>query len=137
MICIYCGGTTSVTNSRKQVRTNSTWRRRMCDQCNQVTTSIETTQLSSAVLVEGASKKPSPFNRDKLMVSIYESCKHRSNPAKDAGGLADTVIAALRPDFTQGVITSEQIVQATKTCLKRFDTAASVQYAAFHPTKTR
>lgn len=134
MFCIYCNGDTAVTNSRKQKKTNSIWRRRRCLECDQMVTTVELADLSSAVLViSPAKKKPVAFSRDKLFISIYTSMKHRSSAIMDAEQIASTVIAQLRPSFSEGQVTTDKIAQATYKVLKRFDTPASTQYKAFHP----
>lgn len=132
MVCIYCGGKTQVINSRPQKRTNQVWRRRECRQCQAVFTTGEAVDYSAAWVVQNKANAIAPFSRDKLLMSIHKSVQHRTTAVTDAGDLADTVIHTLvrmRPGAT---ITSSQLVQIIQVVLNRFDTAASVHYAAFH-----
>lgn len=135
MHCLYCGSDTDVTNSRLQKRNNSVWRRRACRQCGAVHTSIETIDLAKSLLVRNA-KNPNlpaqPFLRDKLFVSIYTSCKHRPTALKDASALTSTVLSALQPLIEQASVSNEDIATKVGGALRRFDTAAYVQYAAYH-----
>lgn len=131
MVCIYCAGKTSVTNSRAQKRNNSTWRRRACDDCGATVTTIERTDLETAVTV--VDKKASrPFSRDKLLISIFESCKHRKTAQKDASSLTDTILGRLYPLISAGAISKDDIRETTGRVLARFDEAAGVHYRAYH-----
>ncbi len=131
MVCIYCGGKTSVGNSRMQKRANSTWRRRVCSDCGATVTTIEKIDLETAVTV--LDKKASrPFSRDKLMISIFESCKHRKDAQKAASGLTDTILGQLYPLITAGSLGKDDIRDVTSQVLARFDRAAGVHYQAYH-----
>jgi transcriptional regulator NrdR family protein len=74
-----------------------------------------------------------PFSRDKLFVSIYESCKHRIDAQTSATLLTDTIIRSLYPLFTNATIDKQTIIKIAAKTLNRFDTAAGVHYAAYHP----
>lgn len=132
MVCIYCGGKLSVMNSRIQRNRNQTWRRRKCEQCQAVFTSTEAVELTRAVSVQKDGKLHH-FSRDKLFTSIYESCRHRPNASTDASHLTETVIAQLLEHATKGLLPVETIISTATDVLQRFDNAAAVQYAAFHP----
>lgn len=132
MVCIYCGGNTQVGNSRLQKKQNSVWRRRTCDECSATVTTLEKVDLSSAIIVTRGSHHE-PFSRDKLMITIHDSCKHRKSALKDAIALTDTVITHLYPLITEASVPRDTIVTETTKILTRFDKAAAVQYAAFHP----
>ena len=134
MVCIYCGGPTHVTNSRSQKRSNATWRRRSCEKCLAVCTTIEVIDLSTAIVVTG-SKRPSPFSRDKLFVSIYDSCKHRKDAQTSATLLTDTIIKQLHPLIDNASVSSSTIRDITLKTLGRFDTVAGVHYGAYHPVE--
>jgi transcriptional regulator NrdR family protein len=71
-----------------------------------------------------------------LYISIYESCRHRPKAASDANGLVETVIHILVEKATDGLLSVNDIIQTTISTLERFDKAAGVQYAAFHPLLT-
>lgn len=81
--------------------------------------------------MEPTEGKLTPFDRDILFTSIYDSLKHRNHPIRDASELTNTVISTLVKS-RQAVFTRQEVVKATNKVLQRFDNAASVQYAAFH-----
>lgn len=137
MVCIYCSGKTSVINSRKTVRLNTTWRRRKCTVCHALFTSFEGIDLTHSLIVaHTGSAHVEPFARDRLLVSIYESCKHRPDALSEASALTDTIIAkiiALLPQqATRGVIDRKIIIEQSVMVLERFDTAAATYYRAYH-----
>lgn len=131
MVCIYCGGATGVTNSRSQKRTNSTWRRRTCQDCQATVTTTEKIDLGTAIAVvdETASK---PFSRDKLFISIFESCKHREDAPVAASQLTDTILGLLYPLISGGALQKDAVRETTGQVLARFDPAAGVHYQAYH-----
>lgn len=131
MVCIYCGGPTHVGNSRTQKKQNTVWRRRSCDDCSATVTTLEKIELGSAIIVINE-KRHQPFSRDVLFVSILHCCKHRKNPTADAGGLTDTILTKIYPLIQDASIARGDIVVEAIKVLKNFDTAAAVQYAAFH-----
>lgn len=132
MVCLYCNSATRVMNSRPQKRTNSIWRRRQCLECKAVFTTEEAPTFSGSILVNSPATSR-PFSRDQLFVSIYESCKHRKDAQTAASALTDTVIGKLLPMVSQAAIERAQIVTTAATVLGRFDKAAGVHYAAYHP----
>ena len=134
MNCIYCEERTSVVNSRHQRRNNNIWRRRHCPKCNAVFTSIEAADLSYSVSYRPAptSNTVEPFSREKLFISIYESCKHRETALEDAIALTDTVLTKLKPYFKQIIIEREFIIKTTLATLERFDKATATHYRAYH-----
>ncbi|HEY8999421.1 MAG TPA: hypothetical protein VIM53_03845 [Candidatus Saccharimonadales bacterium] len=135
MVCVYCGSATKVINSRKQRRGNGIWRRRECLACGAVFTSRELADLSESLRVaqNSSKKKLAPFTRDRLFIDIYESCRHRPTALGDAASLTQTVIDKLLAATSNGVIERNEIVKASATILKRFDSAAATFYAAYHP----
>jgi transcriptional regulator NrdR family protein len=132
MVCIQCGGETTVSNSRHQKRLNQVWRRRHCKSCGAVFTTEELASYGGSWAVQSHSGGLSPFSRDKLLLSLHRSLQHRKNALNDASALADTVIKKLSALVNGGQIESQQIVHAVQVALNRFDKAASVHYAAFH-----
>lgn len=134
MVCIHCGGETKVVNSRLQRRNNQVWRRRRClnPDCGALFTSEESADYGSAWAVRNASGGLKPFSRDKLLLSLHGSLKHRPTALQDAGGLADTVIRRLAAAVTDGALESHAIISTTLVALNRFDKAAGVHYAAHH-----
>jgi transcriptional regulator NrdR family protein len=131
MVCIYCGAKTAVTNSRPQKRSMQTWRRRQCTTCNAIFTTIEGADLSTSLVVRAGSAVE-PFLRDKLFVSILRAIGHRTEPLQDAGSLTATVIAQLLHTDAKASYTAHNIAILTHTALERFDTAAAIQYQAYH-----
>ena len=134
MVCIYCGQETGVSNSREQKRLNQVWRRRKCQGCGAIFTTVEAAAREQAFVVKSGAKHSQPFSRDKLFISIYESVKHRPTALSDAGALTDTVIGKLLRTNVEGVVQCADIVDLTNAILKRFDRAASVHYTAYHLT---
>lgn len=132
MVCIYCGNETSVTNSRKQKRRNTIWRRRVCSGCKATVTTIESIDLENAIIIT-SQKRHEPFSRDKLFISIYESCKHRNDAQTSATALTDTIITLLYPLITNASIARSDIIKTSTNVLLRYDKPASVYYKAFHP----
>lgn len=132
MVCILCGATTQVFNSRPQKRLNQVWRRRRCTSCAAVFSTEESAQYSAAWMVSTRPSSLEPFSRDKLFVSIYNSCQHRASPVGDARALADTVTQKLATYAHHGVVEAKSIAQIIQVAMNRFDKAASVHYQAFH-----
>lgn len=132
MVCIYCGHATSVTNSRLQKRTNSVWRRRRCQACQAIFSTSERLDYATTWLVSSTSAQLTAFSRDKLFLSIYTSCRHRSHPIDDAEALTDTVISKLQKTAIPGVPSKDNIRHHVLTTLELFDKVASTHYAAFH-----
>jgi transcriptional regulator NrdR family protein len=135
MVCIYCGSSTQVTNSRPQKRLNQIWRRRRCTACGSIFTTHELLELSSGIVLEGGSGRLQPFSRDTLFVSIYECCKHRPGAVEDAAALTRTSLSFLQLQVTEGRLQREQVLTSVLTVLERFDKVAATMYKAYHPPK--
>lgn len=133
MVCLYCGHSTSVINSRHQKRHNKVWRRRQCDQCRAVVTTLEAVSYEQALRVQ-RSKHIEPFSRLKLLFSVHDSLRHRPSATEDSEALTDTIISRLMADQSAALILPLSIVTATTQTLKHFDKAALTHYQAFHPT---
>lgn len=133
MVCIHCRGETKVINSRLKKRANNVWRRRHCLACDAVFTTLETADLVSSWGVRDLKGKISPYNRDKLYLSIYESCRHRNKAVTEASHLTDTITERLQANIESGVISSSIIKKTALVTLNRFDRAAGTSYQAFHP----
>lgn len=131
MVCISCGATLDVSNSRPQKRRNQVWRRRHCTQCNTTYTTTERMELGP-VLSVNKNGHLADFSADTLFISLYEACRHRPTAAADARGLADTITSQIVKAATRGQISAVDIVAIATPVLKRFDHAAAVSYAAFH-----
>lgn len=89
--------------------------------------------LLNSVLVQKASKKrPEPFNRDHLFLSIYESCKHRPRVLTESAALTETVLAIVLKTIQQGTIERDAIAAVAHETLANFDSTAAAIYAAYH-----
>ena len=134
MVCIYCGGLTFVINSRHQRQSNNIWRRRQCRSCRAIFTTHEKPDLKTGLMVQSSnSPHLQPFVRDKLFLSIYTSCSHRSNALDEASELTKTVIAKIGQP-TDAVIHTKTIAATAAAILERFDPVAATVYRAYHPT---
>lgn len=133
MECLYCGGQTTVVNSRHQRRNNHIWRRRKCLTCSQVFTTTEQAELKGSVMLRGAHGKLQPFSRDQLFVTIYESCRHRKSAVADATLLTDIISSHVLTRQKDGIIARDELIKTTLVVLKRLDKAAATAYAAYHP----
>ena len=71
--------------------------------------------------------------REKLFISIYESCRHRPTAISDAIGLTDTIInQCLGIQKPNGVIRRSDVILIASEVLTRFDTVAGTYYTAYH-----
>ena len=131
MVCVYCAGPTRVTNSRLQRRINNIWRRRLCSHCAASFTTLEKADLSNSFMVQINTTTLEPFLKEKLFLSIYRSCGHRSTAIRDAAALTDTVIANLPFPAAQS-IEAKDIARVTYKVLLRFDGIAATFYKAYH-----
>lgn len=100
--------------------------------CGTTFTSSEVVDLSGSISVRSM-KRIEPFQRDKLLMSIYDSLKHRKTALSDATGLTDTVISQLYPEMKDAVVDRPKIIEAVLVTLNRFDKPAAVHYQAYHP----
>lgn len=132
MVCIYCGNSTRVTNSRQQRRVGSVWRRRSCSGCHAVFTTLEAADYEKSWVVQYSSEPPRPFYRDKLLISLYKSCQHRPSALEDATALTATVLEQLRSRVQDGSLDCATIAGKVHMALHRFDAAAATHYMAFH-----
>lgn len=137
MVCIYCGSVTSVANSRPQKRSNSIWRRRKCLKCGATFTTHESLDLYGALVFQKNDGQLQPFSRDKLFVSIYESCRHRPNNLSDATHLTQTIIDRVLLIAGPGTIKQNDLVSLVTTTLDNFDKTAAAVYQAYHPIKVQ
>jgi len=132
MVCIVCGLKTSVVNSRIIRRSPKVWRRRKCNTCGNIFTTVEVPVFEQSWLIVGNNKRIKSFSRDKLFLSLYESCKHRPKAVDDAAGLTDTVINKLRPMVENGTVQKMHLKEIILICLNRFDKTAATHYQAYH-----
>lgn len=132
MFCINCfHGKTSVTNSRPHKKQPSVWRRRACDNCGAVFTTVERPSLADSTPVQLPSGGADSFNLGTLIISIAEAFSHAPRAGKHhALWLAQTVESTLATQVKS--ITPEDIEAVTHQVLKQFDELAAMQYAAKH-----
>jgi transcriptional regulator NrdR family protein len=135
MVCIYCGRSTAVANSRISKRVNGVWRRRRCQVCQSVFTTHELVDWSNSFTVlDTKTNQLQPFSRDKLFISLYKSCCHRSSAVSDASSLVETAIKQLTTNGepARALLTKTDIYTITQVILDRFDQAAASFYKAYH-----
>ena len=133
MVCIYCKSPTRVSNSRLQRRANYIWRCRICLKCGNIFTTEERPELSGILMVKRSGKLKS-FNRDKLFLAVYESCRHRPGALSEASALTQTILNDLATKHQDGVVEAKTIIASASQTLGRFDKTAATFYAAYHPT---
>lgn len=134
MVCIYCGGETRVINSRPQKRLNGVWRRRHCQDCQTIFTTTEEVDLTGSIVVRKINAVE-PFSREKLLLSVYDSLRHRQHAARDAAGLMDTILGKLYVHVHDATLERDIITEVTALVLRRFDRVAASHYCAFHPVR--
>lgn len=131
MVCIYCGNNTTVSNSRHQKRNNAVWRRRVCTACEAVFTTLERAEFGSAIMITDKDGLR-PLERDQLLITIYESCKHRTSAFSDAVALTNTIVGEILKHVTaDGTIEHKKLHSVVRTVLERFDPAAATIYTAY------
>lgn len=131
MVCVYCESETRVVNSRHQKRANNVWRRRQCMSCQAVFTTLEGPDTGQVFRVSRHTTLE-PFSRDKLLLSIHDSLKHRKTAVSDASALTNTILSRLHAQLVDAVIAPEQIAQTSLDVLNNFDSVAATHYQAFH-----
>lgn len=134
MVCINCGSKLSVINSRHQKKQNSIWRRRECDNCNSIFTTLEHINLGKSLMIKHSTGFLEPFSQTKLLLSIHDSCKHRKGAIEDAESLCNTVInqIVLLSTNNNPIITTEKLTKNVLKVLGRFDTSASTYYKSYY-----
>lgn len=131
MVCIYCASKTRVINSRPQIRQNTIWRRRECTSCHSIFTTFESFDLSKSLIVVSGGNNES-FIKEKLLISLYSSLKHRDTALDDAQALTNTVINKIFKAIKTPSITSRQIAEIADKTLSNFDKPASVFYRSYY-----
>lgn len=132
MVCIYCSGKTSVTNSRPQKRLRQTWRRRACEKCGAIFSTIESADLSSSLRVRFEDGSLKPFERDKLFISIAAALGHRRDAVTASGALTATITAKLLKTSPGASVERRTLYEIAAETLEAFDSAGAVQYRAYH-----
>lgn len=127
MLCPICLSKTQITNSRKQLKTLSTWRRHSCLSCPNVFTTIESIDLSTTHKVVKLNGDYENFSWLKLYVSIHKSLDHRSTAPDDANNITNTITANLIR-LRNKLIDTETIISIAMKTLGYFDPAAAIKY---------
>ncbi len=131
MVCLYCSGETRVANSRHQKRLNQVWRRRQCLSCKAVFSTLEMADTTQALRIANH-KRLEPFSRDTLLLSLYDSLRHRKTAISDATALVGTIMGLMYPLVEQATIQRDVLVELAGATLERFDPVAATHYRAFH-----
>lgn len=67
-----------------------------------------------------------------MLITIYDSCKHRPKALEDASSLTNTIIGdILTHTNADGTIEHQKVHEITKTVLQRFDPVAATIYSAY------
>jgi len=132
MFCVNCFHTaTRVVNSRPHKKSPSIWRRRSCESCGTIFTTLERPSLADNKKIALPGGTTDAFNLGKLIISISGAFTHAPEKANyDSIWLAQTVEDTLSTQYA--VITPDDIAVVTHQTLKSFDELAAVQYAAKH-----
>jgi len=134
MVCVYCSSDTKVVNSRSTPRHPLTWRRRKCNGCHALFTTIEEPDFEKNIRIKKPDGTLEPFYRDKLFICLNESLGHREQALLDSRAVINTVIKdLLGAHLKTGVIDSRDIIGVVSKTLKRYDKPAFVHYQVRHP----
>ena len=120
-----------VSNSRHQKRSNGVWRRRLCTKCKATFTSIEIVDLQTSFIVNSKGHLE-PFLRDKILISLYDSLKHRKTAIGDASALTDTVISKVYVQTQSSEISLVKLESIIQSVLNNFDHVAATHYQAYY-----
>lgn len=96
-------------------------------------TSVEQSDLQSSFSYKTAMGALEPFQREKLLISVYEACKHLKRPETTALSLTDTIVSELCTQSGDPIVPRRRLVTVTTEVLTRFNKPAAVYYTAFHP----
>jgi transcriptional repressor NrdR len=131
MVCPYCSHDSQVTNSRHQKRANSVWRRRKCLGCSAIWTTSEAPQAPTIYRVS-KDQHMVVFRPETLLISLYESLRHKKTADIDAKYVFDTVMNKLQAKHL-AVIPTQLIAKTAHDVLRRYNKPASAVYKAQHP----
>lgn len=134
MVCIYCGSKTAVSNSRAQTKQHAVWRRRSCQSCSAIFTTIEQPDFATSIMVEQPNGELEPLQRDNIFYYIAVSCGHRSSPVADAHEITGTILKHII-NLNSAIIPIKTIDALCLQTLERFDAIAATYYKAYFATK--
>lgn len=89
--------------------------------------------MELSITVKQPNGRLEPFLRDKLLVSVYDSLRHRKTAITDATALTATIAARAYGLADHAVIERDVLIEVTYAVLERFDTVAATHYQAYHP----
>lgn len=72
------------------------------------------------------------FSRDKLFLSIYESCKHRKNAVEDTSAITLNIVGKLSGFSATGEILRKELIDIVLAVLRNFDPTAANVYSGLH-----
>lgn len=136
MVCLYCGAKTAVINSRSQKRANKIWRRRRCDHCKAVFTTVEGAELAGSLRVQPKTGPQEPFLELKLSNSLLYALQDHKQPYEAATELSQTIIQKLGTPTDQPIQTTA-ISTAAAGVLRRFNKTAYLRYILDHPSQAQ
>ena len=73
-----------------------------------------------------------PFQREKLFLSIYESCRHRPQAVEEALSLTQAVISNVLEAKRGQPLTRQLLVDIVQQVLQAFDSTTATVYQAVH-----
>jgi hypothetical protein len=117
MVCIYCGGETKVTNSRRQKRNNQVWRRRQCLACQSVFTTHESVELESALSVNKGGRLR-PFLPDLLLQDLMLSLRDRQDAYTASREVMGTIVRTLLSLPQKPVLRLRIYLRRRRLCLR-------------------
>jgi hypothetical protein len=68
-----------------------------------------------------------------LLLSVYDSLRHRKAATADATALTETIVARLYPHIADATLQRSDVIEVATKVLSNFDKAAATSYQAFHP----
>ncbi len=73
-----------------------------------------------------------PFSRDKLLISLYDSLRHRKTAIDDATALTNTIVGQLINKNTEAAISKSFVTSVVLSVLEKFDAVSAVHYNAYY-----
>jgi transcriptional repressor NrdR len=133
MICIYCSNPkTAVINSRSQIKTPQTWRRRKCLNCNKTFTTYERIAASDTLKCIKPKGQTVDYSFGQILLDIAACFDHAPEKrANKAYWLAQTVENKLLTR-NETAITTQTIAKTVHDVMSSFDRFAAIQFAARH-----
>ena len=131
MVCILCDSKTKITNSRFMRRSGYTWRRHSCPRCLAVFTTREYVDMANSYRIQHPDGSLEPIVREKLLLSVIESTKHRANGLDESTALTDTILAELLA-HKRLVIEIQTLRDVASRILRRFDKTTYVRYLSMY-----